>query len=316
MSQLNTSLELRVPYGLDAGGRFASPNDSFDGELACPACGSGLTVRGGPYTQVQRHFEHRADVPCSQDAILHKAAKGVVAQVLREALAKSEPLIHVHRQCCRAECGKEWTAPFQPKADEVRLDHRLAGGRVVDVGVLSGERVRAVVEVRSGGAGDEGKADREKGVPTAVLDADEVLRDPYRWRPAAERARPLACPSCRGVEAPASAEDKRWGEIRRIAKKTGQMVPSDRDSPYWVEPYECWKDTCAQEMLVYSWKGHTWMTDHPPPEPRPESLKHRYSKQARGKYWVNVCPSCDRIQGENSVYEPTGPLPRRLAGRR
>jgi len=57
------------------------------------------------------------------------------------------------------------------------------------------------------------------------------------------------------------------------------------------------------------------MTDTPPPEPRPASLQYRQSRMAGGSYWANVCPYCRQIQGENFIYEPTGPLPERLAGR-
>lgn len=113
--------------------------------------------------------------------------------------------------------------------------------------------------------------------------------------------------------APSSAAGDRWTRIRRISKETGQPVPP-KGSPYWIEPYRCFSTGCGAEMLVYSWEGHTWMTDEPPPEPRPGTLQHRFSKTAGGKYWANICPKCGMIQGENFIYKPEGPLPWRLRG--
>lgn len=110
--------------------------------------------------------------------------------------------------------------------------------------------------------------------------------------------------------------EERWTKIRRIALETEQLVPQSRESPYWVEPYRCFADDCRAEMLVYAWGGRGWMTDDPPPEPRPHTIQHRTSQRAGGKYWANVCPACDRLQGDNYVYEPLGPLPARLSGRR
>ena len=68
-------------------------------------------------------------------------------------------------------------------------------------------------------------------------------------------------------------------------------------------------------MILYTWRGHTWMTETPPPEPRPSSLQLRSSKRAEGEYWANTCPTCGALQGENFVYEPEGPLPERFARR-
>jgi hypothetical protein len=63
-------------------------------------------------------------------------------------------------------------------------------------------------------------------------------------------------------------------------------------------------------MLVYTWKGHEWMTDARPPEPRPQTIQFRFSKTADGNYWVNVSPNCNSIQGDNYVFAPAGPLRR------
>ena len=110
-------------------------------------------------------------------------------------------------------------------------------------------------------------------------------------------------------------EEERWPRIRRIAKKTGQPVPPGRASPYWVAPWECWGEDCGAEMLIYSWKGHVWMSDVEPPAPRPPTIFLCRPRRRSGAFYANVCPRCNRIQGDERVYVPAGPLPGHLAGR-
>jgi hypothetical protein len=114
---------------------------------------------------------------------------------------------------------------------------------------------------------------------------------------------------------PPETDESRWARLRRVAARTGQTLPEGRQSPYWAETGRCFRDTCGEEMILYTWRGHTWMTETPPPEPRPRSLQLRSSKWAGGDYWANTCPTCGALQGENFVYEPEGPLPERFARR-
>ncbi|MBK9368664.1 MAG: hypothetical protein IPN01_20540 [Deltaproteobacteria bacterium] len=113
---------------------------------------------------------------------------------------------------------------------------------------------------------------------------------------------------------PVPADESRWAGLRRVAALTDQPLPEGDQSPYWAEVARCYQPRCKEELILYTWRGHTWMTETPPPEPRPSSLQLRFSKQAEGDYWANTCPSCGALQGENYVYEPEGPLPERFAG--
>ena len=114
---------------------------------------------------------------------------------------------------------------------------------------------------------------------------------------------------------PSEADESRWARLRRVAARTGQRLPEGRQSPYWAEVGRCYRDNCGEEMILYTWRGHTWMTETPPPEPRPSTLQLRSSKGAGGAYWANTCPTCSSLQGENFIYEPEGPLPERFARR-
>lgn len=71
--------------------------------------------------------------------------------------------------------------------------------------------------------------------------------------------------------------------------------------------WSCWK--CHQPMIVYTWVGHELGAQSCPIEGRPATIQFRYSKQLGEKYFVNVCPHCQMIQGDFFLYlEPDGPF--------
>jgi hypothetical protein len=100
--------------------------------------------------------------------------------------------------------------------------------------------------------------------------------------------------------------NEKFKNLMRVAEITMQPVPTG-DTPYTMGTMDCWR--CETEVIVYSWRGKTWMDDNPPPDPAPHTIEYRYSRKAQGSYWANVCPCCKVIQGENFIYEPRGPLP-------
>jgi hypothetical protein len=131
-----------------------------------------------------------------------------------------------------------------------------------------------------------------------------------------ERVKPPTTPwtGRREQPMPAAPDESRSAKLQRVAIHTGQWLPEGAQSPYWAEAGRCFQPRCQAELILYTWRGHTWKTETPPPGPRPPSLQLRVTKQAGGKYWANNCPSCGALQGENYVYEPEGPLPERFAG--
>jgi hypothetical protein len=79
------------------------------------------------------------------------------------------------------------------------------------------------------------------------------------------------------------------------------------ESVYKQAIIECWK--CGKRIPVFTWKGHQDWQKEKPPEPIPNVLQLRYSSVVDHEYWVNVCPYCNRIQGDWYLYyEPDGPF--------
>jgi hypothetical protein len=431
-------VSLAIPWALTLDNTPIQPENHVAGTpVHCPGYLMSLTVRGGPGTQVQRHFAHPPDSFCAPETIPHKAAKRQIVLTLRRWLRGEGPAVEVQSVCPEPRCGRSFLPRFNPRADQVAEEHRLPSGRVADVAVLRDGTPIAIVEIFATHAVDDQKAVDLGGLPCAELDAEAALKSPLLWDPNPNRRRHPRCPDCarihRGVQAgelppwitelqgddernarlhragqdlfiemrwcseglgvhqhdyrvrvarlnqevtrvdwdergrerrqwveekanrfpklpdfvrvywaieaalalhggewvtppptpwsgrhddttPPETDESRWARLRRVAAHTGQWLPEGRKSPYWTETGRCFRDTCGEELILYTWRGHTWMTETPPPEPRPSSLQLRSSKRAGGDYWANTCPTCGALQGENFVYEPEGPLPERFAG--
>jgi len=187
--------ELKVPFGLDSLGTLVPPGDSRDTEeLVCPACRCKLVVRGGPDTQVCRHFAHLGS-GCSHESIVHRVAKMRVAWALEVARDGGEA-IRVRRSCSE-HCGGSWTSDFRPAASSVvAVEHRLPNARVVDVAVLKGGHIQAAVEIYHTHPVDDGKARALEGVPLAEVRASAAVDDPFNWEPTSRLTRKRPCPRC------------------------------------------------------------------------------------------------------------------------
>lgn len=235
-------------------------------------------------------------------------AQEAIAEVLRAAISGRGPGVIIERTCLK--CAGTWGAAWRPRGDDVQVGFRLEAGAVVEVALLERAQLKAVIVLRRANPVGDTAWGGFGELPWIALDAKDVLAAPLRWRPVGEREPRRVCPDCERSSAP----EDRWARIRRIARATAQPVPEGRGSAYWVEPYRCYHESCKAEILVYSWIGHRWMTDDAPPPPIPTTIRHRDSARAGGRYWANVCPKCNRVQGENFVYAPSGPLPARFRG--
>jgi hypothetical protein len=192
---------------------------------------------------------------------------------------------------------------------DVGVDVALIGAEERVVGVICFDERRWLPEKVLKGL-------QQQSVPWIVAAPSTFLKErgnEIAWYPS-RSSRPL-CRNCaadrnlsqRGDGTAADEWTIRGRVIRRISLNTRQPVP-ERGSPYWAEPYSCWK--CSTRILIYAWKGREWMSEMPPPDPRPETIQYRHSKAADDKYWVNVCPHCNGVQGDNYVFAPAGPLSR------
>jgi hypothetical protein len=165
-----------------------------------------------------------------------------------------------------------------------------------DVTLLQGDKVVAAVEILHAHAvtAEKRARFRDQKVPWLELRAEAVVDDPLHWV-AVNSGRPgkLRCAPCVAREA----------EINRIAAQF-RLLPLPRG--YRVAPIRC--HSCHQEMLAFSWSRRPFNTESPP-NPRPKTLQFRYSETLGAKYWANVCPTCNRIQGDFFLYaDPEGPF--------
>jgi len=152
-------------------------------------------VRGGPDTQVCRHFAHLGS-GCSHESIVHRVAKMRVAWALEVARDGGEA-IRVRRSCSEHGCGGSWTSDFRPAASSVvAVEHRLPNARVVDVAVLKGGHIQAAVEIYHTHPVDDGKARALEGVPLAEIRASAAVDDPFNWEPTSRLTRKRPCPRC------------------------------------------------------------------------------------------------------------------------
>ncbi len=68
-----------------------------------------------------------------------------------------------------------------------------------------------------------------------------------------------------------------------------------------VKSQICYK--CNMPTIVFNWQGHTLYPEEMPPQPSPRSIKYRYCKGLKRKYWVNTCQTCGAKQGDSFLYK-------------
>jgi hypothetical protein len=182
---------LSVPWALDANGKLVRPAEVTSGVgLRCPnpACASRLSLRKGQ-TRV-RHFAHIDDERCSYESVQHWAAKHLLAQVVRAALSGHGTYPVVHRRC--PKCAREIQQPLPDIVRDAQVEAVLAGLRP-DVQLLDGAGTAVwAVEVLHTHAVTPEKAERLK-IGWLELAADEVLLNPFSWRPRNDGLGPGAC---------------------------------------------------------------------------------------------------------------------------
>lgn len=284
------SRELRVPFGVDPDGNLVAADSAVrETAYSCPACSSGLVLRQGDVRVA--HFAHVTEGACSSESVMHKTAKLRIQQAIAEWKQGRAVAPRVQGKCPR--CRGVFGTPLPERISSAELEHRLPGGLVADVALLSSGQLAGIVEIRWAHAVPDDKADalESAGVRWVELDADQVVADSLTWRPI-RASKAAECNDCRE-------------RLRRLSKEARLDGPPRQ--PYEAAPCSCWK--CKREILVITWQGHRLFTTTRPPEPVPRTIQLRFSKTAGSKYWGNVCPHCDALQGDTPLYHaPDGPF--------
>ncbi len=217
---------LEVEFGLDQHGAVVKPDDHYDdGELFCPACGEPLYARAGWGHPIRRHFVHKRKSECSGESLLHRTAKGELAQALLAARDGGK-LVRIVGKCCYTRCSNAWEEPYRPISESEVCEEFPLRGRRADVAVVihhSGcpravasvvhrgalvccvAEAQVVVEIRQTHSVDAEKLLDLGSVGCIELEARDVIEEPLRWRPLANAVqtwpRPRACCSCAAREA-------------------------------------------------------------------------------------------------------------------
>ena len=281
-------MELKIPYAVNAVGRLVDPrNAERSCEYKCPQCRELVVFRCG--AKRRNHFAHKASELCNQETMEHLVAKRLIKQVIDEWLEGGVRPVFV-RKC--VFCGYGVNQPIPDKVNGAVLEKRLPEGVIVDVALLNGEKTIAAVEIRFSHKVGEKKISM-LSVPFIELDAINVCKNPFVWEEIVGTFKPSRCEECK------NALQNHIDKCEKLGREYGMMLPS---SFYRYGVGICWK--CGRSILVFAWPA--WKEDHKLDrfwkEPRPRTIKYRYSKTMGKNHWVNTCPCCGRNQGGYFLY--------------
>jgi hypothetical protein len=283
----------KIPYAFDEARNLVTPEAADKkGNYFCPRCQATLILRQGPIHLP--HFAHKTSDTCTRHAIIRQVAKRLLTQCVAAWKEDRSPAPLLKR-CCQI-CDAPIQQPLPDKVEKAVMNYRLATGEQVDVALLVKGQAAAVIEINvTQPAGME--ETRSLALPFIVLDGDHLTQVPTTWQPLVDRFKPLVCVRCR-------QNFRRFQhKASQLARQTGLTIPP---SYYRYGIGRCWK--CHRQILVFTWPGQKLFSPQAPSRPPiPATLRHRFSKTIRGKYWANTCPYCRAIQGDFFLHcEPGG----------
>jgi hypothetical protein len=89
--------------------------------------------------------------------------------------------------------------------------------------------------------------------------------------------------------------------LRRIAALSERFGITYDTAHFKARPAQCWN--CSEAILVFLWKEDQGRERQEPWEPRPHTVQRRWSESHQTFFWVNTCPSCDRVQGDSYIFD-------------
>lgn len=275
--------KLKVPLGKNTQNNLIYPQYASKKETyRCPSCLDLLVFKQG--AKKVPHFSHASNT-CSQESILHITGKQLIMEACNDYLKTGIPP-NIKRQC--PTCKTRATQSLEMiDFDEVILEKALKSGFKADVALLKDDQVICCIEIKFTHGVDEHKKNN-LGVPFIELNAIDVIDSSNVWLPIQDTLSSFDCPSC------VNTNKRYWRYLQSVAKDTKSWLP--KGNIFRVAGYECWREGCETEFLVFDWPNSH--NGEPPPEKRPHTLKYRFSKMAGASYWANCCPSCDSMVGE------------------
>jgi hypothetical protein len=191
---MQSTSELRVPYGLVATGSLVSVEEAARGvRYTCPGCGSILVLKDSSAKKRRKHFSHPSNGACSQESIFHATAKRLVAEAIGDHAAGKGDGIFIRMNCRSCTVPIEYAIPRDTFTHAVE-EHSMDGYRCDVVGLKDSE-VRLAIEIMHTHRTTEIKT-VALSVKMVELESFDVLSDPCRWRPIRNTLKPRVCAKC------------------------------------------------------------------------------------------------------------------------
>ncbi len=281
---------LQIPYGLNNDGNLVSALQADKENIyVCPSCEEKLILRSGEIRK--KHFSHPQGSSCNLETILHKTAKKLIKQAIDENAKNNKPLC-LNNFC--HSCGVQYSITLPSKTfSSASLETKISN-YICDVIAYKNTKMTLAIEILVTHKVDDKKA-KELPIFWVELNAEDVLNDPYKWNPTQSKLKQNYCPDCKAdIKHIYSVADK-W----KINRELYSPIKNPEISTYIAGTCSCFK--CKQVIPVFWWNGVPF-SEKEPPNPKPITIKRKYSKQYDGSYWANTCPNCKVIQGDNHVF--------------
>ncbi len=85
-----------------------------------------------------------------------------------------------------------------------------------------------------------------------------------------------------------------------INKTTCSTNEQNYKANYIVKTISCFR--CQAEIPIFWWADVPFAQKNNPPEPKPHTIKFKYSNKYKDVYWANTCANCGVIQGDNFLF--------------
>ncbi len=284
-----------VPYGCDASSRLVAAADALPAtEYYCPECHALLVLRRG--TKRVHHFAHRSSGGCNGESVLHKTAKLLLINAIRENHA-GLCQIAVVRDCSSCGASSSFRVP-RDQLDDAK-EEQWVGPHKCDVRATLRGEPRLYLEVRKSHRVPDTKADV---LPPRWIevDAGAIVENPRTWVALRSNLPSARCRSCKSASRALETVAQRHG----ITLPPACLQPRPSFDHYAAALGECWE--CGEEIVLFWWPGVPY-AETTPPQPVPRSVQWRSSPDG-ASYWANTCPVCKRLQGDFEVFDADGPF--------
>jgi hypothetical protein len=278
-------MEIKITYAINTNGKLININDAIkEDSYRCVECNEELIARMGEKNA--KHYSHKTSI-CNPESLLHKTAKIIIANIIN-----NQQNITINL-CCK-NCNSIFGKDFSTKTfSHSNVEHKI-GSFICDVVAFRQNQAALGIEILATHKVDEIKS-QNLGIPWIELKAVDVIENPNIWNPINFKLKETICSKCLN----------NINELHKLAEKfkiDKNIYTTDRNPDlglYIIDKNECFN--CKNIIPVFWWKDVPFCQIEPK-NPKPHTIKYKYSKNYGGSYWANTCPNCNSIQGDNFLF--------------